>query len=380
MRAAAEVELSDATWLRLWRMLVIGLCALVLCSCRGPHQQAGYDASAWDPAAAAGLSPETLAAGGPAGQWSPPGTDRPWPQDEYLRDGGDRGLPAQVREDWEVLGLELEDTIAHFDTLDGQTLVEPSNRVHIYSPRFGAVRKVSGPVSNKRAKRAAGVHLPDSPAAPTTVQIVTSSQQHVQPGGQVGTKPPVIFHSGQGDGVVSTANKARAYQDAFLPYENLRLIRSGTFDSAEMAWLARGATAAVAWAHNRAVQVLLDHQAAMAGVSDQLPAAVFIIGEPPGKHKLRVVKVASTDMAEPGDEVSFTIRFDNAGNQPIGNVTIIDNLTGRLEYVADSAQCDIPAQFSTQPNEGDSLVIRCEVTDPLEPGQGGIIRFRCRVR
>jgi len=78
--------------------------------------------------------------------------------------------------------------------------------------------------------------------------------------------------------------------------------------------------------------------------------------------------------------VWFTIRFDNVGNQLIGNVTIIDNLSPRLEYVADSAQCSLPAQFFTEPNEGDSVALRCEVTDPLQPGQGGVIRFRCRVR
>ena len=90
--------------------------------------------------------------------------------------------------------------------------------------------------------------------------------------------------------------------------------------------------------------------------------------------------MASTPFAQPGDEVDFTIRFDNIGNQPIGNVTILDSLSTRLEYVPDSAQCSVDAQFSTQPNEGDSVVVRCEVTKPLEPGKGGILRFRCRVR
>ena len=83
---------------------------------------------------------------------------------------------------------------------------------------------------------------------------------------------------------------------------------------------------------------------------------------------------------EPGDEVAFTIRFDNIGNQTIGNVTIIDNLSPRLEYVADSAQCSLAAEFFTEPNDGDSLVVRCEVADPIESGDGGVVRFRCRVR
>ena len=61
-------------------------------------------------------------------------------------------------------------------------------------------------------------------------------------------------------------------------------------------------------------------------------------------------------------------------------MTILDSLSTRLEYVPDSAQCSVDAKFSTQPNEGDSVVVRCEVTKPLDPGKGGILRFRCRVR
>jgi uncharacterized repeat protein (TIGR01451 family) len=93
-----------------------------------------------------------------------------------------------------------------------------------------------------------------------------------------------------------------------------------------------------------------------------------------------VIKVASTQFAAPGATIDFTIRFDNVGDDVIGNVTVVDNLTTRLEYVPDTAQCSVPAEFSTQPNEGESLALRWEITNPLERGQGGIIRFRCRVR
>ena len=104
----------------------------------------------------------------------------------------------------------------------------------------------------------------------------------------------------------------------------------------------------------------------------------FLLAVLPASHSLDMD--ALSPFAEPGDEVAFTIRFDNVGTETIGNVTIIDNLTTRLEYVPETAQCSIPAQFGTQVNEGDSLVLRWEITDPLEPGDGGVIRFTCRVR
>ncbi len=378
MTHADRTETDNLRWPRWWRMFVIASGALILCSCRTPDPT-GYDTSA-PPMDPAGMSQGVPSAQAPTGPWAPPGISQPWPQDEYLRDGGDRGLPAEVGEAWEVLGLELEDTIAHYDTVDGQTMVEPSNRVHIYSPRFGAVRHVSTLVSNKQANKSVGMHLPTALARPTTLQIVTSSKQNVQAQGQIAAKPPVVFRSRQGDGVVSTTNKPQAFQDKLLPFENLQLIRMGTMDSAEMAQLAQGTNAAIAWSHNQAVQVILDLKGAMEEVSDQKLTSVFTVEQPPGKSRLRVVKVASTQFAEPGDEVAFTIRFDNVGTQPVGNVTLIDNLTTRLEYIADSAQCSVEAEVSTQPNEGDSLVIRCEIAAPLEAGQGGILRFRCRVR
>lgn len=353
-----------------------------------------YDTSVLDGRGYANLPPEAFAgtmgppgmeqgvplAYTPGGPWAPPGMSQPWPEDEYLRDGGDRGLPAKVNEEWEIHGLELEDTIAHYDTLDGETLVQPSNRVHIYSPRFGAVRQVVGLAANEQANRSAGVYSPVKLESPTIVQLVADSKQHIQADRQVGRRLAAAFRTKWGNGALSDTVGPEAFQDAFRAYEDFQLIRTGTAAVGETAFLARGSEAAQAWSLKQAVQVILDEQAAMAEVSDESLYSVHTVKSPPGKPKLRVAKVASTQFAGPGDEVAFTIRFDNVGNQLIGNVTIVDNLTTRLEYIPDSAQCSVDAEFFTQPNEGDSLVLRCEVTNPLPVGEGGVIRFRCRVR
>ena len=90
--------------------------------------------------------------------------------------------------------------------------------------------------------------------------------------------------------------------------------------------------------------------------------------------------MASTKVAKPGDIVDFTIRFDNLGDQAIKHVVLIDNLTTRLEYVPGTAQSSRPAEFSTEVNEGDSLVLRWDFADPLPVGAGGLVRFHCRVR
>jgi uncharacterized repeat protein (TIGR01451 family) len=279
-----------------------------------------------------------------------------------------------------VLGVNMEDTVAEYETLDHRTLVEPSNEVYIYSPRFGAVRQVVSLKANEERQKAGGVHEPLQADSPTTTQLVAGAKQNTQLDDQISARPAAAFRMKQGEGAMSSAVRAKAFQDAFRPYENISIIRMGQFDGTEMAFLARGSNAAIAWSHTQAVQVILDRKGAVADVKFDKSQMTYTIDEPPGKPKLRIVKVASTSFANPGDTVDFTIRFDNVGNQPIGNVVILDSLNTRLEFVPDSGQCSVDATFSTQPNEGDSVVVRCELSHPLDTGKGGILRFRCRVR
>ena len=222
--------------------------------------------------------------------------------------------------------------------------------------------------------------LNTSLAAPTVIQKMGAAKQQVQLDDEISARPAHAFRMKQGDGALSSELGPRGFQNAFKPYENISIIRNGIYVNSERMMLARSHQAAVAWSHDQAVQMILDLKGAMAAVKDEQAGTVFTVTEPPGNPKLRIVKLASTPYALPGEEVWFTLRFDNVGNQTIGNVTIIDSLTTRLEYVEGSAQCSREAKFSTQPNEGESLVVRCELAKPLEAGSGGVIRFCCRVR
>jgi len=371
---------------RPWRMMLIALCTLILCSCRasGPDHISSYS-----PAGVHGVGPGIIqpqfAAATPAtsevtGPWSPPGISQPWPPNEYLADGGDYGYTATVKADWEVRGLEPADTIAHYDTLDGETVVAASNRVHIYSPRFGAVRQVTSLMQNDQIDRFSGVYQPVQLIQDEDYQTAVSSKQQEQVRRYTRGAPPSVYRSRQGDGLLSSKLGPLGFQNAFQPYEACAAIRVGVMEATEMAWLAKGTDAAVAWTQNQCVEVILDHQRAAMEIGDRGVQVLYRVEDPPAKPKLRIIKVASTQSAVPGETVDFTLRFDNVGNQAIGNVTIIDNLTTRLEYEADSAQCNIPADFLTEPNEANSLVLRWEVQNPLLPRTGGIIRFRCRVR
>ena len=168
-------------------------------------------------------------------------------RDEYVFDGSDRGERVKVDPSWKVTGLQTEDTVGHFDTLDGRRIVTPSNRVAIYAPRFAAVRKVDGVFK-------ANINLPvqsyerKTPVAQTDGKDESSTtKQHlaVERFGQANRASAFIDET---RGVVSN-NVAHLFgiRNTFETFENLSLIRYGSFSSGESARLSLGLQSALVW-------------------------------------------------------------------------------------------------------------------------------------
>ena len=78
--------------------------------------------------------------------------------------------------------------------------------------------------------------------------------------------------------------------------------------------------------------------------------------------------------------VTFFLRYSNHGGRPLTDVAVSDSLSGRLEYVAGSAQADRDAVFTTEQNEAGSTILRWEISGRLAPGQTGVLRFQAKVR
>lgn len=313
--------------------------------------------------------------------WRPPTARGPWPANEYLADGGDKMKPVYVEEDWTVHNLEIEDTVAHFDTLDGRTLVEPSNRVHLYAPRFGSVRKVEGIYSSGQVTVLSEARMQAGLEQRKHLEKIGFTAQETQTGfartrhrlGGVGARA-AIAGTDSATGLLGTGN-----YEAVLSEWNV--LQGRMLGSAELLYLAEGALSARAWQGEEGVQVRIGQQVPMAAVKEEGAESIFVIKEDESRtSKLRLVKVASKKSAQPGDLVEFTLRFDNVGTEPIGNVTILDNLTTRLEFLPGSAESSLESGFVVQPNEGGSFTLRFEITDPLLPGEFGIVKFHCRVR
>lgn len=301
-------------------------------------------------------------------------------RDEFVCNGGDRETQAEVRSDWSVYGLHTGDTIAHYDTIDGQSFVEPTNDVCLYAPRFASVRQVRGMILHEQHQRTAGVELPLRIIQQAETQIATTAVQPLQPGRNLSVDGLNAIRERNRTSGVENTQVIRGAENGFLPYQDLAVIRRGVFDNTEKARLATRLLAAESWSHDTMLQVVLDGKMAVEAANKLEMQSVHTYELPEGKSRLRIVKIADKQNARPGDEIDFTIRFDNVGDQVIGNVTVIDSLDRRLEYIEDSQECTIDAEFSTQPNAGESLTLRWEITAPMKVGDGGVVRFKARVR
>lgn len=331
----------------------------------------------WQGDPAAINNPEAIPGDQP---WGPPGIARPWPYDEYIADGGDNELRVQVEKDFTVHGLQEEDTVVHYDTLDGRTLVCESNKVCIYAPRFASVRQVTSSVQNDGWDNINGWNH-DLKLNLHKEQLAANTKvKQLQPLGDVGTKGPTALLDKLPPLSVDNLQRLTVFEGALKPFEDFQIIRTGELLNSEGPRLAQAIIAAQTWTIKQGPQAIVDKAEIISQDHFSKVQETKLTEEPPARPKMCITKIASQKDALPGEVIEFTLRFDNVGNQVIGNVTILDSLTPRLAYVEGSAQCSVGAKFYTQENAGESLILRWEITEPVEKGAGGIIRFKCRVR
>lgn len=299
---------------------------------------------------------------------------------EYVVTGGDSKGEAYSREDWSVENLDNEDSVAHFDTIDGRILAEPSNRLFLYSPRFGAARQVVGPISGESS-----VMLE---SANTTTEVVQGENVAAVDARTAETKPlgasQNVGVAGAESASAPTIGSSRVMlAEADAQIRLGALLTSDKVDdlaTSDASLLLEGSLAAQGWSGEQKVAVALETVNAFSNIYLDGASTIFSVKDDTKTSKLRVIKIANKDAARPGELVEFTLRFENIGDQPIGNVTILDNLSSRLAYVENTAKSSVPAELLAELNERGSLVLRWEITDPLEPKEFGVVRFICKVR
>ncbi|MDR0392242.1 MAG: hypothetical protein LBH59_10080 [Planctomycetaceae bacterium] len=315
------------------------------------------------------------------GSWRPAAQYGFWPNAEYLVDGGDAKGHVSVDSDWMVRNLDVGDTAAHYDTVDGRTLVEASNKVHIYAPRFGAVRKVEGVVSTDHSMVLGAMNQQLRVDLGKSAERVGQTAQEFTAGY---TRSRDDLHGVRSRDVgagLKTNEGVSGYQntEGVISYSETLCLKD--LGSAEIIHLAEGCQNADEWQAAEGVKVKASYKVPMSMSAEKGVGQLFKVDDSgvSDRSKLRLIKVASKSMAKSGDIIEFTLRFDNLGTEPLGNITIMDNLTTRLEFVSGSAVSSVPSGFVVEPNGVSSFTLRFEITDPLEAGKFGIIQFRCRV-
>lgn len=299
---------------------------------------------------------------------------------EYVVTGGDSKGPMYSREDWSVENLDKEDSVAHFDTVDGRILAEPTNRLFLYSPRFGAARQVVGPISGESRVMLESANATTQVVQKDGVQAVDARTAETKPLG-ASQNAGVASAESLAAPTIGTSRVMLMEADAQLRLH--ALLTSATVDDLatnDASLMLEGALAAQGWSGEQKVAVALDTVNAFSNTYLEGAGTIYSVKDDTKTSKLRVIKIANKEAARPGELVEFTLRFENIGDEPIGNVTILDNLSARLAYVDNTAKSSVPAEFLAELNEQGSLNLRWEITEPLEPKEFGVVRFICKVR
>ncbi len=250
--------------------------------------------------------------------------------EECIVNGGDRKANLGVGPNGQVGGLDPTDVVAEY-TFGNKRKVGTSNVVCICVPRF-VTRRSDVVASAFRSAQGPG----------DATQVVTRS----------------VFSQ-------------RAASEAYVAREKTLGIVGRERPSAAVA---------LTMLHAFASRTRLEATFSVSGVRE-----LATITEPdeltnfPGE--LTVTK--SVDPAPPyklGDEITVTIRYANNTRQPVKDLIISDSLSGRLEYIVESAAADRASNVTTSDNEAGSVAIRFELLGAIQPGTRGVVVFKARIR
>ena len=299
--------------------------------------------------------------------------------DEYLVDGCDRDLPVHYY-GGSRQGFDTEDTIAEYSDHSGTKHVKKSNRVCVYSPRFGSVRVIEGAGMDVQVNGVIGRTDVTAVGLNHAEQSVDASIRQLPPGG---------FQSRRrADGAEANTLHEQADQLTRLS-ENRRFSqgiegigRTGSITSEQLLSpeLEHQLANAVIWTRElypvlsasttQATQIRARfHAEAVIGIDDQAK-----------ESEIRIVKLADCSSAEAGDIIHFTIRYFNTGDYDLNDVQIVDNLTPRLHFIPDSAQTSHAGEVLTEDNGEGSQVLTFVLDKPLKGRESGTIEFDVRVK
>tara|TARA_R110002095_G_scaffold67111_6_gene57052 strand:+ start:2969 stop:4243 length:1275 start_codon:yes stop_codon:yes gene_type:complete len=300
--------------------------------------------------------------------------------DEYLFDGGDRENPVHY-DDYNRLGLDTEDTVVEYQTHKGKHEVKKSNRVAVYAPRFAAIRSASSPLSGTSIDSLATTEDTIHGVGLEARTVITQHKQREQLEG--------VRMRSRASGVETERQQGALDQSAYLSghtkmsnlFQDTGTETTGQFKQSDEARIAYQVQAAAIWSRTQFPVIAIRERSAHESKRAVKPEEyIGVEDKRKTEGNLRLIKMADKKNAEPGDIITFTIKYENIGDFDVEGIKIIDNLTPRLEYVHDSANSDRKGRLVVEDNQEGSLILTFEVDETVEGHQGGTVTFQARVR
>ena len=298
--------------------------------------------------------------------------------DEYLCDGGDRDEPVHYDQEG-MLGLDTQDTVAEFHDSENKRRVRRTNEVCVYAPRFSSVTVISGALEdalqtkanqNQQELRQVAVHRPDLLVVARQRDLADPLTSKVR--GNVVLNADLAFD-------VNRPLAPAFLSNELVPITYFDYLQVQIAKQAQEAFEAIQVQNAVVWTRVQ-TPVIVAKDDAVQIVEARFKVEELAGTDPKGPGNLRITKLADLKIAAQDDEITFTIRYQNQGDSPVTEVTIVDNLTPRLEYIEGSQTNSLPSQFETLDNGEGSKILRWELDEPLPGRTTGTITFRARVR
>jgi uncharacterized repeat protein (TIGR01451 family) len=305
----------------------------------------------------------------------------PWElyPDEYLLDGGDRGLPVHEAPA-NRQGLDTEDAVAEYSDHAGNPHILPTNRVAIYSPRFGNVGTKTGLEAGVTVARAASA-IDLSRGEGLRNRVVSANQAQRMPSQSVRVRS-------RASGFDTQAGQVDVHQQTVLgqnlelagSIEGVQNLAAPEMRQSDKARIARERQAAIAWTRDEFPVAAASLEGAQQILVKFVPNELVGIEDRRKPGRLEIVKLADKQTARPGEIVSFKIEYENIGDRELKDVRIIDNLTPRLEYVPDSGTSSRPAILDVADNGEGSVILTWSLKEPLRGKTKGAVTFKARVR
>jgi uncharacterized repeat protein (TIGR01451 family) len=305
----------------------------------------------------------------------------PWEiyPDEYLLDGGDRDLPVHETPSHRE-GLDSEDAIAEYVDKTGRVHIVPTNRVAIYSPRFGNVGTatglesgitVTGTLSAVDNRRGEGLRN----------RTAVSDHEQRMPLESVRVRS-------RADGFENQQREAASHQSTVLSenfdlegsIEDVQNLKAPEMRQALRAKIAKMRQAGITWTRDEFPIIRARTVGAQQITVKFVASEIVGIDDRRKPGRIEIVKLADRQIAAPGETVTFRIEYENTGDLPLSEVNIVDNLTPRLGYIPGSGTSSRPATFGATDNGDGSVILSWKLNEPLPGKSRGWVTFKTHVR